>query len=642
MEFPTTSTCEDTLVTSSEPSVVSAEITHDEDVNTKTRAMSDEVKSDKSLPDIPAPRKPDNVTVTVPEEDRDLEKFYCDYCKYCFFTNEGLRQHMDNAHFRCLEEIYRDDPVYVDQRRKGRQQHEDISRGRTKRKQQTSAKERNDSVGGRKRVRMATQQKESDSSTEVVERRRTRSRSSLILEDTKRKEEEMKNVQDRENSLEMSKEEYVKSYNLRKKDDTGKSSLQKESDKSKRKSKDDDDKGGTDGKSENTVRAENGSKDTEPTVNIGKIASKIDSREGDEIANDKESASQNDFNVYDNGEEGQSQDNDTAPDSAYQTENDTDTRNERSESTALDDTQNDPDFDVEKEEEKNNDLTITADETNKGEEEEESAEVTPIIEKKRKKKSASKKFVNKQPASKYKSANDDDEEEDDFYYHCDRCSQKFDDWKELQKHKLDCVKVPRKFACSKCNRGFQQKKMMEQHFDFYHTKKPKKYVCNEHNKCYVYKKSYDEHLCRDHSDGNYRFVCDYCGKRFFHKSEFSIHRDSVHLKRKDYACNKCQERAFTSIGRLNAHLAICGKEAKEQCGICGKMYSTKETLFIHINDVHKDGVTRQCPFCDEKVYTSEGGYYKHMHVKHNISQNTIKLSDYMKAQASGEKKFLRR
>ena len=116
---PVTITNEGTLVTGSEPSVVSAEITRDEDVNTKTRAMSDEVKSDKSLPDIPAPRKPDNVTATVPEEDRDPEKFYCDYCKYCFFTNEGLRQHTDNAHFRCLEEIYRDNPVYVDQRRKG-------------------------------------------------------------------------------------------------------------------------------------------------------------------------------------------------------------------------------------------------------------------------------------------------------------------------------------------------------------------------------------------------------------------------------------------------------------------------------------------------------------------------------------------
>ena len=78
---PVTITNEDTLVTGSEPSVVSGEISHDEDVNTKTRAMSDEVKSDKSLPDIPAPRKPDNVTATVPEMDRDPEKFYCDYCK---------------------------------------------------------------------------------------------------------------------------------------------------------------------------------------------------------------------------------------------------------------------------------------------------------------------------------------------------------------------------------------------------------------------------------------------------------------------------------------------------------------------------------------------------------------------------------
>ena len=53
--------------------------------------------------------------------------------------------------------------------------------------------------------------------------------------------------------------------------------------------------------------------------------------------------------------------------------------------------------------------------------------------------------------------------------------------------------------------------------------------------------------------------------------------------------------------------------------------------------VHKEGVTRTCPFCDEKVYTSEGGYYKHMSVKHKISRNTIKLSDYMKAQGTEDK-----
>ena len=86
-----------------------------------------------------------------------------------------------------------------------------------------------------------------------------------------------------------------------------------------------------------------------------------------------------------NGEEGQSQDIDTAPDSAYRTENDTDTHNERSESTALDDTEKDPDFNVKKKQQKNSEVTITADETNQ-DVEEESAEVTPIVEKKSTKK----------------------------------------------------------------------------------------------------------------------------------------------------------------------------------------------------------------------------------------------------------------
>ena len=83
-------------------------------------------------------------------------------------------------------------------------------------------KERNDSVGRRKRVRIATQQQKSDSSSDVIERRLTRSKSILIFQDTKCREEELKNIQERDTSLEMSKKEFVKSYNLRRKDDTPK------------------------------------------------------------------------------------------------------------------------------------------------------------------------------------------------------------------------------------------------------------------------------------------------------------------------------------------------------------------------------------------------------------------------------------
>ena len=59
------------------------------------------------------------------------------------------------------------------------------------------------SVGRRKRVRISTEPKPSDSSSDVINTGQTRSKSILILEDTKRREEEIKNVKKKDTSLEM-------------------------------------------------------------------------------------------------------------------------------------------------------------------------------------------------------------------------------------------------------------------------------------------------------------------------------------------------------------------------------------------------------------------------------------------------------
>ena len=314
---PAAVTNEDTSVTTSERSGVSGGITPDEDINKSTPKMLDESKSDRSLPDIPAPIKPVRVTGAVPEEDRDLEKFYCDYCKDYFFTRDGVRQHMDNVHFRHLDLLFEHDPVYVDQRKKCPKPPEDNSRDRKKQRQETSVQERNDSVGRRKRVRISTEHKPSDISSDVINTRQTRSKSILILQDTKLREEEMKNVKERDTSLEMSKEEYVKSYHLRRKDDIVKMRQKKESDESKRKPNTDDMKGAKDGKSENTVTTKKGSKDMEPKVNSGNIPAESGSIKGDESADDREKAAQDNLNDDSHAAEGQSQDIDTQQDSAY-------------------------------------------------------------------------------------------------------------------------------------------------------------------------------------------------------------------------------------------------------------------------------------------------------------------------------------
>ena len=55
-----------------------------------------------------------------------------------------------------------------DQRKKCPKPPEDNSRGRKKRRQETSVQERNDSVCRRKRVRISTEHKPSDSSSDVI------------------------------------------------------------------------------------------------------------------------------------------------------------------------------------------------------------------------------------------------------------------------------------------------------------------------------------------------------------------------------------------------------------------------------------------------------------------------------------------
>ena len=167
---PVTVTNEEKCLTTSEPSVVSGDITPDDDVDMKTPTMLDELKSDKSLPDIPPPRKPVKVTGPVPEEDRDPEKYYCEYCVDSFFTKDGVKQHTDNAHFGHLDTIFADDDDYVTHKKNSPKPPEENTRGRKKRKPEKSVKDRHDSVGRRKRVRMSTKPIQSDSSSDVTDR----------------------------------------------------------------------------------------------------------------------------------------------------------------------------------------------------------------------------------------------------------------------------------------------------------------------------------------------------------------------------------------------------------------------------------------------------------------------------------------
>ena len=50
----------------------------------------------------------------------------------------------------------------------------------------------------------------------------------------------------------------------------------------------------------------------------------------------------------------------------------------------------------------------------------------------------------------------------------------------------------------------------------------------------------------------------------------------------------------------------------------------------HITDSHRDDIKYNCPICNDKTFNSQGGYYKHLHVKHNLSHSGVKISDINK------------
>ena len=151
-------------------------------------------------------------------------------------------------------------------------------------------------------------------------------------------------------------------------------------------------------------------------------------------------------------------------------------------------------------------------------------------------------------------------------------------------------------------------------------------LCDICKKSFELKKMLDEHNMCLHSKGSYKFQCDYCGRGFFHLNEFKMHRVG-HTKIKEYLCGRCKIMAFSSIGKLNAHLKICGRPNSFECTICGKFYSSSLNLAIHVSDVHKGTVTWSCPVCNNKVYASKGGYHRHLREKHKIGQNGEKLTE---------------
>ena len=231
------------------------------------------------------------------------------------------------------------------------------------------------------------------------------------------------------------------------------------------------------------------------------------------------------------------------------------------------------------------------------------------------------KKTTKKPSKKQ---NDDDE----TYFTCHVCAVSFKDHSEYKMHKIKCTRVPKKHVCEKCGKGFNQKTLLRQHFNFRHTSKPKEFVCKLCKTAFELKKTLQEHNNRLHNSKDSKYLCDVCSRGFWHWGEFTLHRAS-HTGLKPFKCGRCGVKAFACAERLTKHLESCGKMNSVDCTKCGKLFSNERNLATHVSEVHDKEIQIECPLCIESVYYSTGGYYSHMRTKHNIGRKGQKLADVL-------------
>ena len=165
------------------------------------------MENDASLPEIiPPSQRPNPLR-------NDERKFGCEFCPEAFFYVAGLDHHLNNAHSKAMnEEEDADDEA--EQMDKG----DHSSRSKEKNTEPNKRKLREKSVGARKSKCKGVPMKVKESVVETIVKtvRYTRSQSKKAQQLAEQIQEESKDKIFMENSSELSKDNFAKEYNLRK------------------------------------------------------------------------------------------------------------------------------------------------------------------------------------------------------------------------------------------------------------------------------------------------------------------------------------------------------------------------------------------------------------------------------------------
>ena len=221
-------------------------------------------------------------------------------------------------------------------------------------------------------------------------------------------------------------------------------------------------------------------------------------------------------------------------------------------------------------------------------------------------------------------------------YHCSKCNKGFTQRKLIHDHFRKTCRADRLFECVKCQLQFNTKLQLETHkitegcgglfkcsvCDAVlssrsvlrtHMKRhslPPKENSNECPQCdqrFYCLRLLLVHLQKHKTEQYPFFKCKICDQEFTVKLKLLEHRDVVHIKGKLYAdkllCEKCGKWLASST-TLEMHMAAHSGIKPFKCTICGKKSRTDSALRKHMN-IHTGRKPYQCDVCGKNFSRKE-------------------------------------
>ena len=254
-------------------------------------------------------------------------------------------------------------------------------------------------------------------------------------------------------------------------------------------------------------------------------------------------------------------------------------------------------------------------------------------------------------------------------YKCYICDKYFHRQSLLNRHNKHCHEKPHK--CNLCHKSYGDITKLSRHIEIIHER-IKKLICDQCNYKCGYKRSLVNHIKNKHQSNNIEdpenksnkmnkneqkaYSCDICSKSYTTKFMLKKHKWGVHEDRKAHKCEICSN-AYTTTSGLDYHVkvahhggrdnycAICEKEFDDKksfkdhkknehpkkpliCEACGKTFSFKSQLGIHISVIHEN---ERNYICEEencgKAFGTKGNLTTHVKKYHEVHEKLEHICD---------------